>query len=139
LCKLQREKELHQESFIHLTFEKVFDNKAQIEFIPFIFQVKNDLRSNNLLLLDIERMRVAHQVCVNSNLEVRKFIKTSKAGFVDYTLTRTSDVYEQKSSFFTTHDHSTQAINQLAKYAVTAQYNVLQRTDLSEEEWELQV
>ena len=84
-------------------------------------------------------MQVAQQTCVNSNLSIRRYIRRSKAGFVNYTLTRTAEVYEQKTSFFTTHNHSTPPVNQLTKYAVTAQYNVLQRTDLSEEEQEEQV
>jgi len=87
--------------------------------------MKHDVSSNNLLLFDVERMRVAFQTCVNSNLQIRRYTQKSKAGFVNYTLTRTSEVYDQKSSFFTTHDHATPPINQLSKYAVSLQYNVL--------------
>lgn len=92
-----------------------------IEFIPFIYQDRKNQDSHSLLILDIEKMQVIQKSCINSNLEMRKYIRKSEAGFSCYTLTRTSEVFNQKQGFFTTHANP---IYQIAKYQVSGQYYV---------------
>lgn len=66
-------------------------------------------------------MKVVQKSCINSNLELRKYIRKTEAGFSCYTLTRTSEVFNQKQGFFTTHANP---IFQIAKYQVSGQYFV---------------
>ena len=95
--------------------------QAVIEFIPFIYQDRNNQASHNLLVLDLEKMQVVQKTCINSNLEMRKYIRKTETGFSCYTLTRTSEVFNQKQGFFTTHACP---ISQIVKYQVSGQYFV---------------
>jgi len=52
---------------------------------------------------------------------MRKYIRKSETGFSTYTLTRTSEVFNQKQGFFTTHSNP---ISQIVKYQVSGQYYV---------------
>mmetsp|Transcript_38034 Transcript_38034/g.58063 ORF Transcript_38034/g.58063 Transcript_38034/m.58063 type:complete len:140 (-) Transcript_38034:2658-3077(-) len=131
LINLQKEP---QEEFVHLTFELVQDNKTALEFVPVIYQLRGDIHSNYLLMFDAEHMHVVYKTCVNSNLAIRSYIKKSDAGFMSYTLTRTAELYDQKVGFFVTSDSDQPPLSQLTKFAITAQYNVMQRTDLEEED-----
>ena len=53
LVELQKEK---QENHLHLTFETLYDMRQRIEFLPFIYQEKNKLATNQLLILDVNSM-----------------------------------------------------------------------------------
>ena len=110
-----------QNNYVHLTFETLYDMQAQIQFIPFIYQDRKIKESHSLLVFDVEQMRVVQKSCINSNLELRKYIRKTEAGFSCYTLTRTSEVFNQKQGFFTTHANP---IFQIAKYQVSGQYFV---------------
>jgi hypothetical protein len=63
--------------------------------------------------MDIEKMKLVQKTCINSNLEMRKYMRKTETGFSCYTLTRTSEVFDQKKGFFTTHSNP---IHQIAKY-----------------------
>ena len=76
--------------------------RAQIEFLPVIYQDKKNIESHNLLILDIDKMRIVGKTCINSSLEMRKYMRKTEAGFSSYNLTRTSEVFNQKQGFFTT-------------------------------------
>ena len=66
-------------------------------------------------------MNVVQKTCINSNLEMRKYMRKTETGFSTYTLTRTSEVFNQKQGFFTTHSNP---ISQVVKYQVSGQYFV---------------
>lgn len=83
----------HTDTYIHITLETLYDMQAVIEFIPFIYQDRNNQASHNLLVLDLEKMQVVQKTCINSNLEMRKYIRKNETGFSTYTLTRTSEVF----------------------------------------------
>ena len=97
LVELQKEK---QDNHLHLTFETLFDMRQRIEFLPFIYQEKNKLATNQLLILDVNSMQIVGKTCINSNLQIRQYLRKSLAGFNMYTLTRTSDIFDQKLGFF---------------------------------------
>lgn len=61
-------------------------------------------------------MLIVQKTCVNANLILRKSIRKSEAGFSLYTLTRTSNVFNQKQGYFTTHTGSGEASHQIVKY-----------------------
>lgn len=83
-----------QDHHIHLTFETLYDMRQSIEFLPFIYQEQKTLNSHQLLVLDINTMQIVGKTCINSNLEIRKYLRKSQAGYAMYTLTRTSDIYD---------------------------------------------
>lgn len=87
-----------QNHHIHLTFETLYDNRTPIDFLPFIYQEKRSLATHHLLLLDINSMQIFGSECINSSLEIRKWLRKSEAGFAKYTLTRTSDLFNQPIS-----------------------------------------
>lgn len=96
--------QLHQdanEKFqnIHLTVETLFDMRKTYEFLPFIYQESRSLASHNLLVLDINKMAIAGKTSINSSMAIRAYLRMSEAGYAMYTLTRTSDVFEQKLGF----------------------------------------
>ena len=68
--------------------------RKKYEFLPFIYQEKRSLASHQLLVLDVNSMTVAGKTCINSNLNIRKYLRKSVAGYAMYTLTRTSDVFD---------------------------------------------
>lgn len=88
---------------LNLGFEKCFDNKSHIDFIPIIYQIRNNTQSHHLIVFDIARMEVIRHGSILSNMNVRSHLRISEAGFGEYTLTRTSDIFNQKQSFFTSH------------------------------------
>lgn len=90
LLEIQKDKQDHH---INLTFETLYDMRTPLEFMPFIYQEKKSLATHHMLLLDINSMQISGSECINSNLEIRRFLRKSQAGFAMYTLTRTSDVY----------------------------------------------
>lgn len=45
-------------------------------------------------------MSIIAKTCINSNLNIRKFLRYSEAGYAMYSLTRTSDLFDQKLGFF---------------------------------------
>jgi len=51
-----------------------------------------------MLVLDIDSMSIVSRTCINSNLEIRKYLRKSMAGYAMYTLTRTSDAYDQSKN-----------------------------------------
>lgn len=106
-----------QNSNIHLTFETLLDMRKKIEYLPFIYQEKKSLASHNLLVLDINTMQVAGKACINSNLTIREYLRKSPAGYAMYTLTRTSDIFDQKIGFMDKmKGNSANACSQVGKY-----------------------
>ena len=69
-------------------------------------------------------------MCINSNLEIRKYLRKSQAGNAMYTLTRTSDIYDQKLGFFEKMKGSSDMQSQVVKYQISHQYYL---EDASEE------
>lgn len=69
---------------------------SSIDFLPFIYQDKEKIESHNILLMDIDKMEIVQKSCINANLSLRKTIRKTECGFSVYTLTRTSDVFNQK-------------------------------------------
>jgi len=69
-------------------------------------------------------MKVVKHVSIVSNIGLRKHLRKSLAGFGEYTLTRTSEVYNQKEEgIFTIHSCGAEnASNQIVKYQISAQY-----------------
>ena len=61
-----------QRGNIHLTFEKVFDNRANIRFIPMVYQEKKSVQSHHFIVYDVELQRVIRHAKVISSLELRK-------------------------------------------------------------------
>ena len=107
---------------VHLTFETLYDMQASIDFLPFIYQDKEKIESHQLLVMDIDQMQIVQKTCINANLTLRKSIRKSAAGFSLYTLTRTSNVFNQKQGFFTAHKGSGEASYQIVKYQVGSQF-----------------
>jgi hypothetical protein len=99
----------------------MFDNQAQLQFIPFIYQDKKAKKSveggfgdvnskkkvevQSLMVFDIDEMKVVQKTSISSNLEIRKHIRRTETGFCCFTLTRTSEMFTQKQGFFTTHSN----------------------------------
>lgn len=106
---------LPQTCNINLTFELCYDNKSNINFIPFIYQEKKSLQTHHLCVFDIEKMMVIKHTCINSNKNCRKFLRYNEFGFSIYNLTRTSDAYDIKIQ-------NGIPVKQLVKYQVGAQY-----------------
>jgi len=109
-----------------LTFESCVDMKCEINFIPLIYQQKDLIESHNLLIFDIWKMQFVYKICVNSNLQMRKFIRKSLSGFVSYNLTRTSDVYDQEINIGARVKKEEQGKSQYAKYMVGAQFHLVE-------------
>ena len=74
-----------------MTMETLYDFKSKFDFLPFIYQEKKSLATHHLLVLD---MQIVGRTCINSNLEIRKYLRKSEAGFAMYTLTRTSEKFD---------------------------------------------
>jgi len=70
------------------------------------------------LVFDIEKMQVVRHTSVLSDMSIRPFLRKSLAGFVEYTLTRTSEVFVQKGRFF----DSAGDLEEIAKYQISTQY-----------------
>jgi hypothetical protein len=97
LVELQTEEQRHH---IHLTFETLYDMRQRIEFLPFIYQEKKSLATHHLLVLDVNSMQIVGKTCINSNLKIRRYLRKSQADYAMYTITRTSDIFDQKLGFF---------------------------------------
>jgi hypothetical protein len=93
LIEYQKETGKSNLDCVHLTFETLYDMQANIEFIPFIYQDKTKQDSHSLLIMDVEKLQVVQKTCINSNLEIRKYIRKTEAGYSCYTLTRTSEIF----------------------------------------------
>jgi Na+-transporting NADH:ubiquinone oxidoreductase subunit NqrA len=55
------------------------------------------------MVFDISKMEVVRHTSVLSSMKNREYLRYSKAGFVEYTLTRTSEVRNFKKGFFENH------------------------------------
>lgn len=67
---------------IHLTFEKCYDSAANIDFIPFIYQDKRELKSHHLVTFDVSTMKVVRHAHILSELPRRPVLIKSEADFV---------------------------------------------------------
>jgi len=120
LVELQHGKQDHH---IHWSFETLYDMRQNIEFLPFIYQEKKTLASHHLLVLDVNTMTIIAKTCINSNLNIRKFLRYSEAGYAMYSLTRTSDLFDQKLGFFDRiGGQGGDACSQVVKYQISHQY-----------------
>ena len=79
---------------VHLTFESVYDNRSNLDFIPIIYQDRNSITSHHLIVFDCYYLKVVRHTMIASTLVLRKELKKNKQGFAIYNLTRTSDVYD---------------------------------------------
>jgi hypothetical protein len=109
----QNDRMFEQSSSILLTFEKIFDNKSHIDFIPIIYQEKGSMDSHHIILFDVERMEVVRHAVTLPNMEMRKCMRKTFTGFYQYTITRTSEVYKDSYGFM--HSHH----GQNAKYQIS--------------------
>ena len=73
--------------------------QKKLDYMPFLYQEKKSLASHHLLVLDINKMSIVGKICINSNLKIRQYLRKSEAGYAMYTITRTSEVFEQKLNF----------------------------------------
>lgn len=88
--------------------------RKKLDFMPFIYQEKKSLASHHLLVLDVNTMNIVGKICINSNLKIREYLRKSDAGYAMYTVTRTSEVFEQKLSFMEKMKYDTNP--QVVKY-----------------------
>lgn len=88
--------------------------RKKLDFMPFIYQEKKSLASHHLLVLDVNTMNIVGKICINSNLNIRQYLRKSEAGYAMYTITRTSEVFEQKLSFMEKMKYDTNP--QVVKY-----------------------
>lgn len=92
-----------QDNLINLTFEKLIDHFTHLDFVPLIYQKKGVLNSHHLLMFDIYQMKVVKQVCLISNLGLRKHLRQTLTGFGEYNLCRTSNVFNTQDGFLAMH------------------------------------
>ena len=112
-----------QQWLINLIFEKCVDMRPNVDFVPFVYQEKSGAKTHKLCVFDIHKMKVIKHVSIISNIGLRNHLRKSPAGFGTYTLTRTSEVYNQKEGMFTMHScGSENTSTQIIKYQVSAQY-----------------
>ena len=88
-----------------------------------IMQAQEAISSNLLLVFDVEKMKVVSEATIDSPIEIRKFIRKNNMGYVNYTLTRTSNVYNQRIGFTSKH------LAQVAKFQISKQYHLIKQTD----------
>ena len=105
-----------QRGNINLTFEKVYDNRSNIRFIPLIYQEKKSVTTHHFIVYDVELQEIVRHASVLSSLELRKVQRKNIAGFANYTMTRTSDVFETNKGFFDKSGYSEHPISQRVKY-----------------------
>lgn len=133
LIELQK---MRQESHLHLTFQICQDSRNAIDFVPFIFQDRKSIETNSFCIFDIRSMSVVKTECILPAMHLRKYIRQSESGFVNYYLTRTSNCYDQKFGFFTVHqcrpDNNFQPSHQITKFQIAAQYYLPQEGDEEE-------
>lgn len=94
-----------------MTFEKVYDNRSSIRFIPMIYQEKKGVQTHHFLVYDVELQQIVRHASVLSSLELRAVQRKNIAGFVNYTLTRTSDVYNIKRTMWDNSSRSEHPIS----------------------------
>jgi len=56
------------------------------------------------MLFDVFKQEFVRKININPNLESRKHMRKNETGFVDYSLTRTSDIYETDLTIFEKYD-----------------------------------
>lgn len=108
---------------------------TNINFIPVIYQQKDLPESHNLLLFDMYKMKFVYKICINPNLEKRKFIRKSLSGSVKYSFVRTSDVYDQdlngKQLMTNRNKTKEQGKAQTAKYQISAQFYLVDEKEVN--------
>lgn len=90
--------------------------RKRYEFLPFIYQEKKSLASHHLLVLDINHMAIVGKICINSNLQIREYLRKSEAGYAMYTITRTSEIFDQKLGFLEKMKAEKDTCSQVIKY-----------------------
>lgn len=108
--------EQRQEHHIHISLETLYDMRKRCEFLPFIYQEKKSLASHHMLVLDINLMQVVTKICINSNLKIRPYLRKSEAGYATYTITRTSEILDQKLNFMERMRAGNDTTVQVVKY-----------------------
>ena len=76
------------------------DNKNNNEFLPFIYQDMKQTTSHSLLIFDLDTLQVINRDCITSNFKLKDYLRKSQAGYVTYSLTWTSEIFEHKLGFF---------------------------------------
>jgi len=95
-----------QRYHVHLTFETCIDMKENIDFIPVVYQERSKAQSHHLLIFDIFKREFVEMTSVSPPAHMRSNVRKSETGFVNYTLTRTSDPYEQSLNIFQMYEIS---------------------------------
>jgi len=114
LVKEQKDLNGQQPYNLYLIFEKIYDNKSNINFIPIIYQEKKSISTHHLIIFDVDKMCVVRHASILPNLEKRKCLRKTYIGFCQYTITRSSEVFNESFGLFSSH-HS-----QNVKYQVSA-------------------
>jgi NRPS condensation-like uncharacterized protein len=97
--------------------------KQDLFYIPMIFQEKSKIQSHNLMLFDMYKQEFVTKMKINPNLESRKHLRKSETGFVEYSLTRTSDIYETELTIFEKYDITEEMGKiQHTKYQIGSQF-----------------
>jgi hypothetical protein len=109
---------------IHLTFEKCYDNKEAIDFIPIIYQDKHTQTSHHLIIFDAERLRVVRHTMIVSTMQLRAVQRKDDNGFCIYNLTRTSDVHDQTLKLWTNKIGIAHPSTQKVKYQISAMFHL---------------
>lgn len=109
-----------QQGQVHLTFEKVYDNRSNLRFVPLIYQSKSNHAAGHFIVYDTELEQVVRHSSILSALELRNNQRRSVSGLIIYTLTRTSDIYETKPGMFDSSGSSKHPLSQRAKYQITS-------------------
>lgn len=98
------------------------DSKTELDFIPLIYQDPLLSKSHYFIVFDVRKMEVVRHFNLLPNEQLRENQLKNSQGQAIYTLTRTSDVYNQKQGMFMSHSCNKQISEQLAKYQVSTQY-----------------
>lgn len=88
---------------VNLGFEKCMDSRTLLDFVPLIYQERSSQETHHLIVFDVNRMQVSRHYSLLSNLGFRNRLRKTAAGFGVYTLTRTSDIFNQKQGMFLGH------------------------------------
>ena len=107
---------------LKLTFEKCMDNRTNIDFLPIIYQEKSSINTHHFIVYDVFKMKIVRHCSLRGNLEIRELLRKDDNDFGCYTLTRTSDVFEQKHPFMASHSCNGEMSAQVVKYQVGTQF-----------------
>jgi hypothetical protein len=77
---------------IKLIFSNFSDNRMHHNFLPFIYQQKNNSNANNITVYDISKDKFSEQLSILPDKENMNFLYNDKHGFNGYIFCQTSDI-----------------------------------------------